>query len=540
MDKELQFKNEFIALYAELDLNSLLDKIGNKICDYLGCEASSMFLYDSKKEELHFEFATGRKQEELKKIVLKKGEGLVGWVAEHNRSTIVDDCAKDPRFTAVTDIKTQFFTHSLLAVPVRMNGTFLGVLEAVNKTQGRFDEKDRQLLESMAGFIAIPLQNALLFKKITAETKEKERLIELGKIVSYSFDLDAVFTTLKDIITEIIEPLEINVMVKSQDKTYQLVSNKKVPFNEAQLDQTTIGDKRAIFPLRVKDKTLGYLEVNVAKKIPEEIIALIRGIAIFAAISIEKFEMHRDALEQERIKNELQIARNIQRSFLPEGKKITLEGMEIACLNIPSSEVGGDYYDIVQLTEKETIFTIDDITGHGIPASLIMAVFSANFRYRIKKDKDMLVTINHLNNLLAETTDLSQFVTSFTCSVNLEHMKLRYINCGHHPPLLVRKGQLLELSEGETALGLFPGLERTSTEIGIEKGDLVMLYTDGIIEAESPANEQFTCPRLKNFISTHSLLPVDTIKEELILELKKFVAADHFQDDVTFIIIKIE
>ena len=106
MDKELQFKKEFINLYSELNLSTLLDKIADKICDYLNCEESSIFLYDSIKEELFFEIATGRKKEELKKIVLKKGEGLVGWVAEHDKSVIVNDCARDPRFTAIADEKT--------------------------------------------------------------------------------------------------------------------------------------------------------------------------------------------------------------------------------------------------------------------------------------------------------------------------------------------------------------------------------------------------------------------------------------------------
>jgi serine phosphatase RsbU (regulator of sigma subunit)/putative methionine-R-sulfoxide reductase with GAF domain len=538
MDKKLQLKKEFIDLYSELDLESLLDKIAAKICDYLGCEAASMFLYDSQKEELYFESATGKQQDELKKIVLKKGEGLVGWVAEHNQSVIVKDCAKDPRFTAVADKKTNFVTHSLLAIPINMDNKFLGVLEAVNKIEGGFEPGDQGLLESIGNFIAIPLQNAVLFKKITNETKDKERLIELGKTVSYSFDLGEVFKNLKDIITEIIEPLEINVMVKSQDETYQLIPNKKVPYRETEIENTTIDSRQAIFPLRAKNKTLGYLEVKVQKKIPEEIVSLIRGISIFAAISIEKFEMHKGVLERERINKELQIAKNIQRTFLPD-EKIALKGIDIACLNIPSSEVGGDYYDILPLSESEIIFTINDISGHGIPASLTMAIFSANFKYRLKRDRDMLITINHLNNLIAETTDQSHFVTSFTCSVDLEKMKLRYVNCGHHPPLIFRQKEILELSEGETALGLFPDLPRTTTEVEIKPGDVVVLYTDGIIEAENSAGKQYTAVRLKQFLENHKALPPAAIKEKLILELNIYTDSGHFEDDVTFIIFKI-
>jgi len=543
MDKEVQFKKEFINLYSELNLCALLDKIAAKICDYLNCEESAIFLYDSIKEELFFEIATGEKQEELKKIVMKKGEGLVGWVAENDKSVIVNDCSRDPRFTAIADEKTNFVTSSLLAVPVRRDRKFLGVLEAVNKIDDKFDETEQQLLESIANFISIPLQNAMLFKKVTADTKEKERLIELGKIVSRSFDLDEVFSTLKDVISEIIVPLEINVMVKSQDKTYQLIPNKKVPYRDKGIIDTTIDGAQAVFPLKTENKSLGYLEIKANKKIPEEVVSLIRGVAIFAAISIEKFEMYAQMLEKEKIEKELQIAKEIQQSFLLN-EKIHIAGVNVAYVNIPSSEVGGDYYDIVKLNEDETIFTINDISGHGIPASLLMAIFRANFTYRIKKDNDMLTTVNYLNNLIAETTDQNHFVTSFTGYLELEKKKFRYINAGHNPPLLFRGEQVIEvieLSEGATILGMFPDIPRWVVEMELQTGDLLVLYTDGVIEAENSSGEPFSGERFKNFMKKCKALNLsaESIKEKLILELKGFVNKDHFDDDVTFIIIRI-
>lgn len=538
MEKAQQFKQECIDFYSEINLDSLLDKTADKICDYLNCEETSIFLYDSIKEELYFEIATGKKKEELKKIVLKKGEGLVGWVVEHNESVVVNDCSKDRRFTAVTDKKTKFVTSSLLAVPVKRDQKFLGVLEAVNKITGVFSEDDRQLMESIASFISIPLQNAMLFKKVMIETREKERLIELGKTISHSFDLDEAFKTLKDIISEIIDPLEINVMVKSQDKTHQLIPNKKIPYRETGVNETTISANQAVFPLRTKNKTLGYLELKTRKKIPEEVISLIKGIAVFAAISIEKFEMYLQMLEREKIERELQIARKIQQSFLP-GEEICIKGMEVACANISSSAVGGDYYDVIELSKNKTIFTIDDISGHGIPASLPMSILSANFRYRLKKDKNILITINHLNNLLAETTDLGQYVTSFTCFVDPVKMKIGYINAGHHPPFLFRGDRLIELAEGETVLGLFPDIPRKIVEENLKKNDLLVLFTDGIIEAENPNRKQFSKQRFIDFIECNKQLDVNMIKEKLIQELKQYVKSDYFEDDVTFVFIKI-
>jgi serine phosphatase RsbU (regulator of sigma subunit)/putative methionine-R-sulfoxide reductase with GAF domain len=539
MDKCQQFKQECIDLYSELNLESLLDKIADKICDYLDCKESSIFLYDSIKEELYFEIATGSKKEELKKIVLRKGEGLVGWVAEHDQSEIVNDCAGDPRFTAVADKRTKFVTSSLLAVPVKRSNKLLGVLEAVNKVEGTFSDDDRQLLECIAGVVSIPLQNALLYKKVKEETNEKERLIKMGKIVSLSFDLDEVFKTLRNIITEIIAPLEINVMVKSQDRTYNLMPEKKSPYRDAEVQETTIDSRQGLFPLRVKNNTLGYLEIKTRKKIPDETVSLIKGIAIFAAISIEKFEMHKRMLEKEKLERELDIAKDIQRSFLP-GKVTELKGIDTAYVNVPSSAVGGDYFDIVRLDENQTIFTINDISGHGIPASLPMSIFSASFRYRVNKDKDMLTTIEHLNDLLAETTGMEQYVTSFTCCLDMEHMTMKYINAGHHYPLIFRGDRLIEPDEGETVLGLFPDIARSIKEVELEKGDLLMLYTDGIIEAENAKGEQFSKERLVEFVQGSRRLDAESIKNNLIEELKRHVNSSLFEDDITFIIIKIK
>jgi serine phosphatase RsbU (regulator of sigma subunit)/putative methionine-R-sulfoxide reductase with GAF domain len=538
MDKAEDFKKDCIGLYSELHLDALLESAAAKICEYLECEQAAMFLYDSVKEELSFEIVTGDKKEELKKITMKKGEGIVGWAAENEKSVVVNDCANDPRFTAVTDKKTHFITSSLAAVPVKRGRKLLGVLEAVNKIGGKFDEADKDLLEQIAAFISIPLLNAMLYKKLSAEANEKGRLIELGKIVSHSFDLEEVFKTLKDVITDIIDPLEINVMVKSQGKTYQLLTDEKVPYHETGIEETVIEKNQAVFPLRVKDETVGYLELKTGKKIPGETESLIRGVAIFAAISIEKYEMHDQIVEKKKLEKELDIARNIQQSFLP-GEEIVLKGLDVACANISSSAVGGDYYDVVKLNDNKVLFTIDDVSGHGIPASLLMAVFSANFKYRVKRDKDILTTICHLNDLIAETTDPGQYVTSFTCLVDLAQMKITYIDAGHLPPFLFRGKEVIELDKRETVLGMFCDIQRTSVDKELKKGDVLVLYTDGIVEAEDIHGEPFSEGRLKDFIMKNKRLKARKIKEKLILELKRYVNKDSFVDDVTFIVIKI-
>lgn len=556
MSKEHPIRKELSDLYSEIDLNSLLNKIAGKIRKYLNCEQASIFLYDELKDELYFEIATGDKQEELKQIVFKKGEGVVGWVAENQQPLIIHDCSSDPRFSAKTDLKTNFTTRSILGVPVRYDNKPLGVLEAINKIDGKFNHEDRETLEAMARLVPIPLQNAVLFKKVKQETREKDRLLELAKSISYSSNQDEVFRRLKEIICDIVAPLEINVLVyphetqtqspqrpqssRAKSHLYRLLTNTR---DEAEapaepINDTIIDEFTAVFPLKSQGRSLGTLELKLAKKIPDEVSSLIRGLAAFTAILVEKLEMQALMIEQKKLEKELEIAREIQQYFLP-GECRGLKGLDVACVNIPSSQLGGDYYDIIPFNDNETVFTINDTSGHGIPASLLMSAFRANFVYSIKKDKNMVEVISNLNKLIVETTEPNHYVTSFTCRLDRENMKLSYVNAGHNAPFILRGEKMIKLENRVFAVGLFPDVPYEAVEIDVRPGDLLVLYTDGIVEAENPAGMEYSLDRLLDFVTTHREKGAEKIKEMFIGELKEFIGKNHFEDDVTFILIKI-
>jgi len=536
-DKLIQFRDDFFELYSEINLHSLLQKIAEKVKLYLDCEESSIFIYNPTKEELHFEIVTGDRQKALKQIVMKKGEGVVGWIAENVSSVIINDCASDPRFTSTTDRGTDFKTCSIVGVPVHMEGKLLGIIEAINKKHGNFSDKDREVLEYIANFIYIPLQNALLFKKVTQEISEKARLIELGKAISHSYNLEEIFDVLKNVIVEIINPLEIGVMVESQGVMYKLLKNE-VENRSDKVEKTRVHDRVAVFPLRTQNKTLGFLQVESKKSIPDDLASLIKGIAVFAAISIEKYELFKQIIEKEKIEKEIQIAREIQQSFLLT-QKIAIDGMDVAYINIPSSEVGGDYYDIIRLNDQEIIVTINDISGHGIPASLLMSIFRANFVYGIRRNRDILTTINHLNNLIAETTDTNLYVTSFIGMIDLKKQRMRWINSGHIPTFIYRKEEVIQLKNGGPVLGMFADISIQETEIGLQKDDFIVMYTDGVTEAEDADGNQFDLSRLIEFVGKQRHLDIGQVRDKLIEELKRHVGADEFDDDVTFILIRI-
>ena len=536
-DRISRFKEEVLDLYSEVHLGALLEKITASIREYMGSEEASIFIYNPEKEELTFETATGEKEKELKQIILKKGQGVAGWIAAEQQGVIINDCRSDARYAGMVDQKTLFNTRSLLGVPVLMDGRVLGVLEAVNKKRGKFSGNDLQVLEQMAGFLAIPLQNAVLFRAITRETLAKERLIELGKKISASADISGVMMAIKEIICGEIQPLAASVYVNSENREYDLLANCSREKEDAGGLGTTIVRVGGRFPLRAEGAVLGYLDIRSEKMISEEAAALFRGLAAFMAISLEKFRLYGQMLEKEKMDKELQIARDIQQSFLLQQPQ-NFPGLDIAFLNIPSSKVGGDYYEIIALNDREIVFSINDISGHGVPASLLMAIFRSSFVFQLRQGGDISATISHLNRLIAETTDPNLFVTSFTAKLDRQAGILSYINAGHPPPLVVRGIDLLFLDSDSMVVGMFADVEYPVSRFALQPGDVLIMYTDGVIEAENEQHEEYSLARLGAFAVAQKDLSAAAIQAALIEDLKIFCRQQDFSDDVTLMVVK--
>jgi serine phosphatase RsbU (regulator of sigma subunit)/putative methionine-R-sulfoxide reductase with GAF domain len=536
-DRIRRFREEVLDLYSEVHLGVLLGKITASIKEYMGSEEASIFIYDPEKEELTFETATGENEKALKQIILKKGQGVAGWIAEKQQGVLNNDCQNDPRHTSMVDRKTLFQTRSLLGVPVLLEGKVLGVLEAVNKKRGKFSNDDLQVLQQMAGFLAIPLQNAVLFRAITRETRAKERLIELGKRISASADISGVLTAIKEIICAEIQPLAACVFVSSENMAYDLLASSSREKEDTQCLGTTIGNAGGRFPLRAEGAVLGYLDIQSEKMLSDEAASLFRGLAAFMAISLEKFGLYRQMLEKEKLEKELQIAREIQQSFLLQQPQ-NFPGLDIAFLNIPSSKVGGDYYEILPLNDREIVFSVNDVSGHGVPASLLMAIFRSNFVFQMRRGGDISLTIGYLNRLIAETTEANLFVTSFTAKLDCVAGTLTYINAGHPLPLVLRGSELLPLAAGSMVVGMFADVEYPLSRFDMQPGDTLILYTDGVIEAENENGEEYSLARMCATAVARRDLPAAGIQAALIEDLRRFCRRPDFSDDVTLMVVK--
>jgi sigma-B regulation protein RsbU (phosphoserine phosphatase) len=256
-----------------------------------------------------------------------------------------------------------------------------------------------------------------------------------------------------------------------------------------------------------------------------------------AALSIEKAQLHQVLLEKNKLDKELSIARQIQMSFLPSQEPV-IPGFDLAGLNIPSRRVSGDYYDFIKIVEGQWGIVIGDVSGKGIPASLIMASFRASLLAEIRNNYAIGTIMSKVNKLLWESTDSDQFVTAFYGVLDERRRVLTYCNAGHNPVFLIRAGNVVKLETGGLVLGAFEDSVYQEGRIEIEPLDILLLYTDGVTEIYNEAEEEFGTERLLKLVKDHGRLTardLTTLAQEKILE---FAADRTIQDDFTLIVLK--
>lgn len=294
-------------------------------------------------------------------------------------------------------------------------------------------------------------------------------------------------------------------------------------------------------PMRDSEgKILGVLQALNRRNglcFTEDDLPLFSSLSDHAAIAIEKARLHREALEKEKLERDLSLARSIQLGFLP--KTIPeVPGFEIAGLSEPAAQVGGDYYDILPLQDRGCALVIADISGKGLSAALLMASLRAALRTQVKNRLSVEETIHLLNNGLTDDCPSNRFVTLFYGELEVRTRRLHYVNAGHNPPLLFDGSSFLTLEEGGPILGFHKDLPFAGGSVEVRPGCTLVMYTDGVIEAQNREEEMFGEERLRTLLARHGHLSAAEMLDAIYAELLRFVGEVAQYDDLTLLIVK--
>ena len=276
--------------------------------------------------------------------------------------------------------------------------------------------------------------------------------------------------------------------------------------------------------------------------------SLISSLAEQAALAIKNSDAMNLRLEKSRIDSDLHLASEVQELFLTH-QFPAYKGIELDAQYLPSAQVGGDFYDFYKLSSTKFGVCVADVSGKGVPASLLMAICQTNLRHFVHKSSQPSVILKNLNQQLEQRIRQDMFITLFFAIVDTKNKKITYSRAGHEPGLILKAttddkngSRVEELRGGGMAVGMVPceifDEMIEDHETNFENGDCLFLYTDGVTEATNDEGTEFGIKNLENFVTTNSSLSPKKINRKLMSKLDSFSSSQFERDDITLLTIK--
>lgn len=241
------------------------------------------------------------------------------------------------------------------------------------------------------------------------------------------------------------------------------------------------------------------------------------------------------------IQEELKVAKSIQQGFLPD-RNISTSVFEICGFNTPANDMGGDYYDMVQIDQQRVFLSLGDVSGKGVPAALLMANAQAVLRSQLPATEDIPLAnlARSLNHLICQFTNPEQFITAVFGVFDSTDKSFHYVNAGHEPPVVVRSNGTIETLEiSDLVIGVLPDYNYTEKKVILGEKDLLLIYTDGVTEAFNKNGEQFGEERFTELLKSCVGDDAASIGEKVMSVLGSFRGDGVQTDDITMLILRL-
>ena len=296
-------------------------------------------------------------------------------------------------------------------------------------------------------------------------------------------------------------------------------------------------------PLLVKNKTIGVIQVcNKKDDTPfdSKDQHLLVSFAVHAAIAIENAKLYQEVAEKERMKKELEIAHKLQTSILPD-KPPQIEGYQIAAMSQPAKEVGGDFYDFIDVAKDKIGLAIGDVAGKGLPAALFMALSRSFLRAQAIGNLKTDVVLTKTNKLITQDAREGMFVTALYAILDTREKVLRLSNAGHNPPILFHSttGEYEVLKARSLVLGALEEVQFQEKEIILKTKDIIVFYTDGVIETMNKNKQQFGMEKLIKVLKDNPQLQATELIKLIQEKVEEFSEGQSQFDDFTLMLVRV-
>lgn len=270
----------------------------------------------------------------------------------------------------------------------------------------------------------------------------------------------------------------------------------------------------------------------------EEHLNILTTLASVASIRVENATLLESRLERERMERELELATEIQQRFQPSGPP-ELTGYEFQGISFSCYEIGGDYYDFIERHDGKMLIALGDVSGKGTAAALLMSSLHAAMHAQVSAKSSLEQTVSSVNQYLAENTPANRFVTLFAAELDPVTGSFKYINAGHNPPLVGRlDGRIEQLGSGGFPLGIIPTAEFELGDLTLQPGESLVVYSDGVSEANNLNGDEFGLDRLAAVIQNNLRSSAAGLRDKVESALSSFTQTAPANDDITLVIVK--
>jgi len=450
---------------------------------------------------------------------------------------------------------------------------FLGFGRSFSKR--KLKEKETTFLRSLANISATAVEKTRTIdeirqvnRRLDGKIQELNTLFELGKEFSASLDPEKL---IKLLVFSLLGQIGVNrylICVRDgpdmkiavsrtngavpQSELLMTLARVKVPTLISQFTVKHEVDPRdtllgmgltVIIPMQIQGETKGL--ILLGDKLSKEPFGkadfeFLSSLSSLAIVSLENARLLKEAIEKQKMEDELLIAREIQKGLLPSVLP-SIPGMDIGAANISSKQVGGDYYDLISLPDGRHIVAIGDVSGKGTPAALLMANLQATIRALVPLGLPLSALTEKVNDLMCHNTGGTKFVTFFWGILDHHEQLLTFVNAGHNYPYLFHSdGSIDRLDKGGMILGVRKGLiAYEQASVKLRPGDILVLFTDGVTEAMSKDSIEYGEQRLESVVRTNQATGSQQIIEAIHRDIVQHVGGRGQSDDITMMVVKV-
>jgi len=553
-----------------LDLDTTLRRVAELVRKVIDYEIFGILLLNEKTQELYFRFSVGHSREVAERMRIKVGEGVTGMAAQRAEAILVNDVVNDPAYiSALPNVRSE------IAVPLIIKNRVIGVIDIESPQPDHFTEEHKRLLTLIASRMAIGIENARLYTRISRQAKTLLLLNEIARELTSILNLDELLKRVGELLSRLIdfqmfsillldaagEKLQHRFSLRFQENIHlkhdiaigQGIVGFAAEHRQAVLVRDIRKDSRYIetnpetrselaVPLIYNDKVIGVLDLEHTKRgfFTEDHQRTITTLAAQIAIAIENARLYEEIARQERrLERDLAMARELQFRLLPQVQP-KLPNLEVAAKFSPARAIGGDLYDFIPYSQSRMAFVIGDISGKGAPAAIYAALVSGILRSHAPMEPSPSEMLAAVNYSLAERRIDGQFCSLIYAVWDDASRTLHVANSGLPRPIYCHKGKTEFIEATGLPLGLFDDAEYDEFTFQADPDDLFVFFSDGILDATNRAGELFGRTRLEKIVSGCADNSAESIVKTIFKAAAEHSAGVEAFDDETVVAIRVK